>query len=492
MNASQMSGMTQKELHHWDLCEAAFIELGDVPKMDLGGVFQFVLFANTSSPAQLFPNYSWIRPTSMVGQEEQKRRRQLRLYTFFVNAKLQWLRPALQQRNMGRHSLQQPPEMAIGDLLQENKLLRDKAIKYYQQHLALEEIRGATQESFKYVFTNKQISFKTGAKKGIVQQASGMFQEVYEGGVAAFGGLTSVLQGKKTEQEIPTIGETIGSKLHVKAVEDVLEPVLTALNIDFKTGLELAMDMCPNLAAFLAKEAALTVPGFAHVAITPELAGAGYQFYVKYKEARDHRARADILWLADGTNQVAYLALTKFVEEELYLSREKFVFSGVSAAALGGDAALPSLGTFLNLALKLVKNTVDLVRFIYAVLDEYRIIKEGNEVLAKKSFTPKELFEKAPILCCYYLALAPHSALIATQVTKSALSEKRLKPGGEEDFQRKIHEQIQSVLPLIEKAKQLLNESRIEIPGIVIVVEDKTWWTWFNQYRNGGKKFTTG
>ncbi len=124
-----------------------------------------------------------------------------------------------------------------------------------------------------------------------------------------------------------------------------------------------------------------------------------------------------------------------------------FTAKGISVLADGGTATMAALGALESIAI-LLNMLVDLVIDARQMIAGNKLITEGKIDI--------ELFNTCPLLGCYYVAIQDHSTIMNFDIANM----------GRDNWQQEAERLRYALDPVIRKATELIDASRIEIPGM--------------------------
>ncbi len=155
-----------------------------------------------------------------------------------------------------------------------------------------------------------------------------------------------------------------------------------------------------------------------------------------------------------GDPSAALLSVLALMEREIErktaaasIHTAAFVVKTAGLAADAGAATGQVAGALESLA-QLLNTLVDVVR-------DYKQMKAGNELL-KAGKLDLTLFEKSPILGCYYIATMDDSTVMDFDIDNM----------GRENWQLEAQRLKVAIKPVVHTAGKLIAKSRVEIPGM--------------------------
>ena len=124
-----------------------------------------------------------------------------------------------------------------------------------------------------------------------------------------------------------------------------------------------------------------------------------------------------------------------------------FTAKGISALADGGTATTAAIGAIESVAI--ILNTLT------DIVIDARQKDAGNKLIAA-GLIDIELFNKCPILGCYYIAVQDHSTIMNFEIANI----------GKDNWRQEAERLKYAIEPVIKKAAELIEMSRMEIPGM--------------------------
>ena len=124
-----------------------------------------------------------------------------------------------------------------------------------------------------------------------------------------------------------------------------------------------------------------------------------------------------------------------------------FSAKGISLLADGGTASTAALGAIESIAI-LLNTLADLV------IDASQ--RDAGNKLISEGKIDVQLFEKCPILGCYYIVMQEHSTIMNFEVANM----------GKNNWSLEAERLRNAIEPVLKKAANLIKDSRLEIPGM--------------------------
>ena len=121
-----------------------------------------------------------------------------------------------------------------------------------------------------------------------------------------------------------------------------------------------------------------------------------------------------------------------------------FVAKGLGALADGGTATTAIVGATEKIA--------QLINLLVDVVAEFKQCKAGNDLINLQQFD-LEMFNKCPILGCYYIVMQDHSTIM----------DFNFEIMGKDNWQQEALRLKYAIAPVIKQAQKLIGSSRIEI-----------------------------
>jgi hypothetical protein len=179
-----------------------------------------------------------------------------------------------------------------------------------------------------------------------------------------------------------------------------------------------------------------------------------YAIVEKRMDRSDLRARAHVL--RPGDPKAAFEALDRMLDDEIDDATRELAIEGaafVAKTALGfadgGVISGPAIGAAQTLA--------EIVLLIKAIAGEYREKEEANKLLAQISADGAvfdlQLFEKCPLVACYFLMIADTSTVLFVMTSTY----------GQPGWQLDVENMKKICDPILKKAAYFIDDSRLEI-----------------------------
>jgi hypothetical protein len=302
------------------------------------------------------------------------------------------------------------------------------------------------------LFVGKKIKFKDGFSSGGVDVARSMKQKKLNAGGGEVGSMARDAKG---------IADNI-----VKCIEATTKGLDTPVknHVVLLIFGESAATFAANAAPFFGAAAS----GAKFMAAAAEMFMAGRNFDKMSTHFGDVRP---------GDPQAALTAIHAILMRQMADATARTVVNGAAAVAKiggvfadGGLVSGPLVGAVESFAILMCK-LIDVVK------DAFNL-QAGNKLIEEKVFG-LELFEKCPILGCYYLAVLDHGAIVNFQNEIM----------GKENWQLEVERLRYAIQPVLVQARSLIAKSRLEIAGFETMkgVSEQTWMGYFlNAYKSRG------
>jgi len=250
------------------------------------------------------------------------------------------------------------------------------------------------------------------------------------------------------------------------ALADAFQPLLGVMNLAIDALVDLLFDLLPNVfvefvkgivAAILPFIAQLKACGDMLLAVGGVVRGAiERRRYIKAAIALDERNRF---------STAARGAILSIIDDELRGSAADALMQTVNATA--SVAGLAFTGHAASLVAGIATAVAKLCIKVAGVINDCRVMSQGNALLAKMTATPAHdvnpaaLFAAAPILGCHYLVSATQSSLIANTGFATSVRA-RLATSGQA-WLTAYQAKAAQLAPLRTKAHELCKASRLEL-----------------------------
>ena len=441
--------------------------------------------------ADIFPHTHYFVPTSFSSEREQRKRRQLRLYTFNKVLNHSSL------RSLGE------PEKKVEDY---NTRCKAAYINYFDNIRPMEAIKNATKDSFVAMFQGKTLQLKeekatwkpllaemtkAGRKADrttlenlshvISKRGGELVSAVSQVAVENAPDLNGLVVG--VGDQLLNLGQTLAQSApgannvlelfkQSETVVRMFEPLLKDLGMTFGDALNMLKESSPDLFTSMAKFSLENVPGIAHAMIGPALAkdfsDAGFRAF----QLARNRYDTQFIFLGDAINAQANAGLTTFLTNEATAAGCKLGFTVLKAGSLATDGVLPGVGQAVNTAVVALEGFAQMLRYAYNRLDDLRQIRQANELLKQTLINPEVVFKEAPILVCYYIFMIPTSCLLAKTLFDKNANVNRESHLLFQDWQNEVASNREAVGRLKDHAARIINAGRIEIPGYIVLASD--------------------
>ncbi|MEY8120609.1 hypothetical protein AB9F26_20605 [Falsihalocynthiibacter sp. BN13B15] len=155
-----------------------------------------------------------------------------------------------------------------------------------------------------------------------------------------------------------------------------------------------------------------------------------------------------------GDPSEALTAISQILDRQIsYKARKAGIHSGAFAAK--GLGLLIDGGAATNTVAGACETVAVLLNQLADFVADVREMEAANELIAAKEFDLK-LFETCPILGCYYVSIQDHSSIMDFNFENM----------GKQNWQQEALRLKYAIDPVIKKSQQLIEKSRIEIPGM--------------------------
>jgi len=481
--------MTADEKHRFDLVVQAIEEVLPFEKRGQWGSLLMKLFNESTSPSKdLLPHIGFgVYVTSLQKPEEQQRRRQLRLLRFFYKLSLPNIEKEVQ--DSGTIGVDNANKWELRKLKEKNSAAKQKLVSLFSERAAREALKEAQAESFKAIIRGRNLTF-IGLN---IDTMNDLFDKAKEakaqggGFLSAFG---KSLGGDKTRAtpETETVGDVLVNNASdgSKKATQLLGPLMTAAGLDMKQTINLMTAACPKeVAVILGKQCALSLPGVNAVVLGPSWASACNELRQKYAACTAFARSMEFMYLAEVHNELAFGKLKDFLATDLRGAKITFAAETLKSVLVTTDFAAPGTGTVAVAAVSAAKALWDFCELAYRLLQSYLQVVEGNRLLSMRFQDSAVIFEKVPILCCYYISLAPTSALIAAQLSVNHEYEQiTSNPGA---WAVKVNAQASRATELKKKANKFIENSFVALDGVVTPPQELAWWAKFKELFTGRK-----
>jgi hypothetical protein len=327
-------------------------------------------------------------------------------------------------------------------------------------------VNEAIKDAAKTIFTGTQVNFKVfGAKQqarvtvadklakatspGALQRLWARAPRIGAGvasaasaGNGAYGAVKGVVNGTQT---------AVRTGLSVPGFDEQTRKFVASI-----TGSNQSVEQVMNVAGFH------SLANFAtHCAPLINIISGGYGVTKKLYDLveakltqNDLRSRAHVI--RRGDPKAALEALNRLMDAQIKERAQDFAITGAAmlaktalAFADGGVISGPAVGAAQTLA--------ELMLLIGQIAREYREKEEANVVLgqiATRGATfSVDLFQKCPIVACYYLLIADTSTILFVLTSEY----------GQPGWQFKVEEMKKCCDPILKKAAEFIDQSRLEV-----------------------------
>ncbi len=332
---------------------------------------------------------------------------------------------------------------AVEELYKELGILGPAASNSFSAEIADKaakvQIRRDQQLAAARMFTGKQIQFKerylticrarcraedSKLKRGLAKTAS-------VGGTAAnLAGAANSIRGIASSLE--TVIKTIMGEALSSATRDEIVKIIFGTTIE-----EFVHNAAPFLGFFTSGAKAV----LAWVGVARNLNDA-IEMEARYGDVRAGDAAA------------ALHAMVEIIDKEIHkqtadaiIRTTAFTAKGIGLVADGGAATTSAIGAVESIAI--ILNT------LADVVKDARQKEAGNKLIAT-GHIDVEIFSKCPILGCYYIAVQDHSTIMNFEIANM----------GKENWHQEAERLKYAIEPVIKKAAELIEKSRMEIPGM--------------------------
>lgn len=155
-----------------------------------------------------------------------------------------------------------------------------------------------------------------------------------------------------------------------------------------------------------------------------------------------------------GDPSAALYAIRMIIDRNL-LSQKLQAGVRTGAFTAKGLFTLADFGTASTSAVGAAESIAILLNMLAEVVRDALEIRAGNKLIADKNID-LNVFLSCPVLGCYYIAMQDHSTIMNFDVANM----------GRENWQQEAERLKYAVKPVIEKARELIAASRIELQGM--------------------------
>jgi hypothetical protein len=297
--------------------------------------------------------------------------------------------------------------------------------------LAKAHVRREQRLAKQKLFAGKTLRFKSSFWGVTRRNSKSKVDTVKSAALTLKGQASNAMQVKSVVKDITTIIDAIMGDLPAAEANEIVTTVLG------QNAAQFAVDAAPAIG--VATSGAKAVKDWVGVAM-------------KLRSKKDMESREEAIRIGDPS--AAFQSILRIIDRHLQkqtadasIHSAAFAVKGVGLIADAGAATGTVTGALESLA-ALLNTLVDIAR-------EAHQMKLGNEMLASGDLDIT-IFEKSPILGCYYIAIMDDSTIMDFDIENM----------GKDNWHLEARRLKIAIEPVVKKAGQLIAKSRVEIPGM--------------------------